>query len=271
MKQEKTMALGRTAAQQRAFDAIEASIVAGGTIPNHDLFRRWVLAQTFKGLQHKKSFDEFVREKGKFYPYQMLKDEFKAQVRLYNSGDTYRWSVRNTFFDYKVASCLVETAISDFTAEKEDAEKRRCTSRKLRLRQVIAKLDAIAFEIRDYADNFVECANSYNKAYDIIRSNKRYLKDKVWFNDRMFMQAYKGAGAYYTLQNLVLFHGKYLINNDGCRVYEQNAIDYMDSYWLPLVKEQRLGWHLFGYMKELLKCYGYTFRGLYSTKTSARP
>ena len=61
-----------------ADDPVLRAIFDAGTVPNHDLFRRWVMAQVFCGLVYEgyygKGFVAWVHSKGYKYTWQMTEE-----------------------------------------------------------------------------------------------------------------------------------------------------------------------------------------------------
>ena len=67
-------------------------------------------------------------------------------------------------------------------------------------------------------------------------------KSKVWFD------AYKGEGAYYTLKNLVMYHNCTIISSEGID-YGINSMAYLNSK-LDAYKGE--GWRMFALMKKVI-------------------
>ena len=75
-------------------------------------------------------------------------------------------------------------------------------------------------------------------------------KSQVW------MDAFKGEGAYYTCKNLIMYH--------GCKVYDDYYRRYgrdesMDILKRKLTEYKGEGWRMFAFMKKLIKDNNFDF------------
>jgi hypothetical protein len=87
--------------------------------------------------------------------------------------------------------------------------------------------------------------------YNFVKLPHNTPKSKAWID------AYKGAGAYYTLKNLIMFHDckifarkQYGINHDG------SSMGYLKA---ALDKYQGEGWRMFALMKQVIKDNNFDF------------
>ena len=75
-------------------------------------------------------------------------------------------------------------------------------------------------------------------------------KSKVWID------AYKGAGAYYTLKNLVMFHSCGIIT-DGRAVFGAAAVSVLNK---RLREYKGEGWRMFALMKKVIADNNFNFK-----------
>ena len=105
-------------------DAVGKKIVEGGYVNNWKLFRRWVTAQIFGMLRDmktgKKSFNELLQRKGYEYQWRMLENEFHAQAKMQENGDTENLSKRGIFFNECTFSGMVDDYIEKLKAYVND-------------------------------------------------------------------------------------------------------------------------------------------------------
>nr|DAH28660.1 MAG TPA: hypothetical protein [Caudoviricetes sp.] len=105
-------------------DAVGKRIVEGGYVNNWKLFRRWVTAQIFGMLRDMKSdkmsFNELLQRKGYEYQWRMLENEFHAQAKMQENGDTENLSRRERFFNGRTFSYMVEDYIDKLKAYIND-------------------------------------------------------------------------------------------------------------------------------------------------------
>ena len=74
---------GNTAIPVDADDPIMAAIREQGTVPNRNLFRRWIMSQVFHGLQSPRGFNQWLKWHGYSYQWEMLIEELRVQAKLY--------------------------------------------------------------------------------------------------------------------------------------------------------------------------------------------
>lgn len=105
-------------------DAVGKKIVEGGYVNNWKLFRRWVTAQIFGMLRDMKSdkmsFNELLQRKGYEYQWRMLENEFYAQAKMQEHGDTENLSKRGIFFNECTFSGMVDDYIEKLKAYVND-------------------------------------------------------------------------------------------------------------------------------------------------------
>lgn len=104
----------------------------------------------------------------------------------------------------------------------------------------------------------IKYASNYNEIYKIVKTfmNKMVSipyntpKSKAWID------AYKGEGAFYTLKNLVMFHGCG-IKIDGHMVYGAAAMSVLQK---RLNEYKGEGWRMFALMKKVITDNGFDFK-----------
>ena len=92
----------------------------------------------------------------------------------------------------------------------------------------------------------VKQAKSYRELYQLIVSFNKKRPHLPWITKQAdaFINAYKGAGAYFTMRNLVMFHGaRFASKNEkaSLRHVEDKAREY-----------EKEGWRMMGVMKKLI-------------------
>ncbi len=157
-------------------DEVEQAIDDDGYVWQARLWRRYVMAQMFRLLHGKcglpmseENYDMCVNRRGANYPWRMVKDEMHAQELLWLS-DKEQFAERNRWFNKSVLEAMARDTNEGFGA---------------RLLEKLAGADTPAALCQ--ALRSVGCCEG----------NK---KSAAW------KSAYKGAGAYFTMKNLILFH-----------------------------------------------------------------
>lgn len=243
-------------------DPIFAAIRASQTIPDRRLFRRWVMAQVFHMMTETDyntgkpiGFTAALRRKGYKYQWEMVVEELRVQARL-NVTDPENFAERNRWFNRGV---VVQMAADYIQLVRNIVAK-------LRIRHCkgapYVRLDGHNIFIKDLP------AKVYQPLEKLLRSIRntrqpaalhratanfyKAVKETCLFLDmeqsRAFKDAYKGAGAFYTMKNLILFH--------RCgfpKMTQEMSLEYL--YQLVAPKDFE-GYKLFGVLKEFLAVNG---------------
>lgn len=254
-------------------DAVGKKIVEGGYVSNWKLFRRWVMSQMFHMLRDMekdgKSFNEVLQKKGYEYQWRMLENELYAQVKMSEHGDFDNAGARNRWFGGFVAADMaydyiekLRKYVDDNLIWKRDKDGKKTKSFKhtckgnpyVRLqnedifvadleKKVYAPLGRLARKMYD--------SNTYKEVYDAVHEFNKNRKHLSWDTKQAdaFINAYKGSGAYYTMRNLIMFHGARFLKN-GRKMSETNSLKELESK-AKLYDEE--GWRMLGVLKQLIK------------------
>lgn len=197
-------------------DPIEESIRNNGYIENNHLYRRWVMAQMLRHFRNEKdpaAFDHyFISGKPYKYAWETTLNEMKAMKHLHGE----ELIKRERFFNLEVVKEM---------ANEYHEQVKRCIAKLPRKRKVknreVVYYSKIPYgkEIKRYprdkefwasiteAVNKINAANTYwqmQKAVEFFMAtcpmHLKMPKPDAWKN------AFKGAGAYYTMDNMIKFH-----------------------------------------------------------------
>lgn len=241
-------------------DPIIQAILSQGTVPNRNLFRRWIMSQVFHALTDKwngGSFGRWLSRHGYIYQWEMMIDELHVQSRLYRNGDMENFHARNRWFDKDLAHSIAADYIQQLRSDLMRRRTKKCKgvpyitvehqhyfvsdiSRKL-LIPMRQKLCAIGL------------AKTPQELEDAVRTFWKMAPVKHWSYKQHsdWKDAYKGMGAYATMQNLLRFH--------GCHFPKDNAFYMRATPDLELLERAAQtyaggeGWRLFGLMKQMLE------------------
>lgn len=234
------------------FDAIRN----GHTIPENRLFRRWVTSQVFH-MMATGNYSKALHEKGYKYQWTMVIEELRVQARL-SVNDSENFALRNRWFNAGTVHAMVTDLIRKTQKELEErmkhpyhckgAEYIHWKGRDVFVEDIDKKIlsamkkDAKAF-MKDgiTPDDLYRLTKAYYKTYGINR--KDWHKCTEWCN------AYKGAGAYFTLRNLILFH--------GCRIHSESGNIFNETESLAHLEllaqcYNNDGWRMHAYLKKFL-------------------
>ena len=241
----------------KADDPIMQQIVKGGTVPNNKLFRRWVMSQVFHWLM---ADDQaaWLRYHGYKYQWEMLVEELRVQARLYKNGDMENFNARNRWFDKGLAIEMAVDHIKQMRKDANDRPQHKCKG------VPYVKYDSVNYFVSDIEKKLIaqmydyvqkiQTAKNPQQLYEAVRCFYCHAHLNVagaFKQNAAWKDAYKGMGAYATMQNLLRCHGCtfpkgntfYSRRLSGLEMLEQAATAYGHG---------GDGWRLFGLMKQML-------------------
>ena len=264
-------------------DAVGKKIVEGGYVNNWKLFRRWVMSQMFHMLRQmetdKLTFNEVLQRKGYEYQWRMLENELYAQVKMSEHGDLDNVGSRNRWFNGDVASDMATDYISklrkyvddnliynvkkDKDGNEKKTYKHTCKGNpyvRLQNKDIfVSDLEKKVYTpLREIA-NEMAAVPTYKQLYDAVHKFNKNRKHLAWDTKQSdaFISAYKGSGAYYTMRNLIMFHGARFLKG-GRKMSEVNSLKELESK-AKLYDEE--GWRMLGVLKQLIKESGIDIQG----------
>lgn len=242
-------------------DPIFAAIKKNGVVPNRRLFRRWVMAQVFRmltvtdyGQKQPIGFTKALHRKGFKYSWNVVVEEMRVQSKLFNT-DVENAEERNRWFNKEVVVQMAADYISALEKVVADLPTKRCKGVPyVRLQGTNIFKDDLAKRV----------FHPLVKAMQTIRNSKTPLslyRATLAFNklvrgtymhhslplSKAFIDAYKGAGAFFTMKNLILFH--------DCtfpRMNREQSVSYLNYLISNSESLPTEGWQLFGVMKEFI-------------------
>jgi len=244
-----------------ADDPVLKVIFDSGTVPNRDLFRRWVMAQVFQGLiyenkysRDEKGFTDWVHRKGYKYTWDMTQEEFRVQAKLHQK-DKENWLDRNHWFNREMAVDMIDDYLKKLKETIDSRKVHKCKGnpyiciggRQIFKSDIHKKVYLPLQKLR----HDVATAGDPQKLYIAFLN---FNKSKIGLEWRTrcssrWMDAYKGAGAFYTMKNLILFHGCKFRYDNGQFMTKNSSISYLIEKANEYKSE---GWRLFGMMKKLI-------------------
>ena len=265
-------------------DAVGKQIVEGGYVSNWKLFRRWVMSQMFHMLRdmdkNGRTFNEVLQHKGYEYQWRMLENELYAQMKMCNHKDYDNLKARNLWFNGYVACDMAKDYISKlrkyvddnliYKKDKKDKDGKEVKTYKhtckgnpyVRLQNkdvFVSDLEKKVYApLRELAQKMYD-SNTYNEVYDAVHEFNKNRKHLSWDTKQSdaFINAYKGSGSYYTMRNLIMFHGARFLKS-GRKMSEANSLKELESR-TKLYDEQ--GWRMLGVLKQLIKDSGINIQG----------
>lgn len=235
-------------------DPVIQAIRKAGNVPNRRLFRRWVMAQMFRGLSYsgwyrKGGFTEWMKSKGYKYTWKQTIEEFRVQAILArNDGENF--AMRNRWFNKGIAVAMCKDYIRQLEDYVDGRKIHRCQRVPYKkigsLNVYVSEIDEKVFNPLNSALARVEASSSPQELYESMGyffrkfpvRNPNFEQSKAW------QDAYKGSGAYFTMRNLIMFHGAKYVN---CLSYNE-SLEQLDAYaW------NCEGYEMLGALKEMIR------------------
>lgn len=244
-------------------DPIFNHILTQGTIPNRRLFRRWVMAQMFHMMSYQQYFSNepvgvtaMIHRLGYEYQWKMLMIELYAQMKMENR-DPENFADRNRWFNVHLVTKMAEEYLGQLKIRVDHLPKRNCkgipykriSNRNIFLSDLQNKLFYplfVAITHISKAKNAVELYNTtkkFNKMRIKMASNSP--QNKAW------VDAYKGTGAFFTMQNLIRFHNCVVIDDAGTRLDKFQSLAFISAK-AEMYKNGE-GWRLLAVLKKMLE------------------
>ena len=222
-------------------DPIYQSLFNGPTVPDHKLFRRWVLAQTFRMLRN--NYTKELQWKGYEYQWRMLEEELRVQAILAKK-DPENFEKRNRFFNKNVVLVMCDQYTEDLRAYIGALKTKLCKG--VPYKTVYGKdifVTDIPSKVLIPVRNVTNDVKYTKTPFELYEAVRRLNKVRTPMHNgtpqiKAWVNAYKAAGAYYSMENLIRFHGMRL-HIAGREFSEKESLKYLDSlskpqegYWL---------------------------------------
>lgn len=247
-------------------DPIYKIIEDGGYIQDRRLFRRWVMAQMFHILRkmrdYNQNFTHCLQQKGYEYSWKMLVEEIRVQKRLWDSGDIENFDERHRFFNETVVLDMMNNYLDDLQKYVDTLKIKHCKGvpyKTIKGRNIfVSDIPAKVFYPLNAVRNRVKFDNcDINDLYHYL---KKFNDARVSMNwetkmSKSFVNAYKAAGAFYTMKNLIMFHGC-KFRDKGRFVSKERSLQILNRY-----SKEKDNWALLGIMKEFINDNGISIDG----------
>ncbi len=246
-------------------DPIFQAIIIQGTIPNRQLFRRWVMAQMFRiiyittnthGAYKPIGVSEVIRNMGYEYQWKMLNNELYAQHKMMQNGDVDNFRDRNRWFNKRVVLDMAKDYIEKLKKRFEKLKLRKCKGvpyKRINGQNIfVDDFDKKVIKPLLFAVHKIQHAeNTYELWHSVQEFNKRRIK-MYWDTPQnaAWLDAYKGSGAFFTMQNMIRFHNCVVIDDNGKTLGKNASLAFLNKK--AKLYENREGWRLIGMLKKML-------------------
>ena len=249
-------------------DAIANQIIEDGYVRNTKLHRRFVMAQMFQGLNYvsydkrRTGYNEWLKNFGIKYEFEMTLEEIRVLGKL-EERDRETFVERAHFFTKDVIIKTMEDYIVELNKHIDKMPEKKC--KKVPYKRIngnnifVEDIDKKIYAPLRSEIYAMKYAANYNQIYRIVRNFMSKMltvpyntpKSKAWID------AYKGEGAFYTLKNLVMFHGCGIKVDKFDIRYGAAAVDFLKK---KLNEYQGEGWRMFALMKKVIADNNFNFK-----------
>lgn len=198
-------------------------------------------------------FTEALNRKGYKYSWEMTVEEFRVQAKLF-INDKENFAERNRWFNKEVVVAMAEHYIVQLEDHIKTLKKRKCKGIPyvhLYKRDIfVSDLSAKVYRPLYHALDNIRRAKTPQNLYSALAKFHNEVK-KTWLaygtpQSPAFKDAYKGVGAFYTLKNLILFHGYVFPTAPTANLSMVSLYGYMNDKTLE-------GYKMLGILKEFLE------------------
>lgn len=252
---------------QMETNAICEQIIEDGYVRNTKLHRRFVMAQMFRMLNYKswnrreEGYNAALKRFGYDYTFKMMLEEVRVLGKL-QERDTESFNERVHFFDKDVVVAVCEDYVDKLKTYVNGLPKKNCKGvpykrvkgKDIFVEDLYKKLYVpIETKIRR-----MKYETNYTKLYRLLRDFVKNMIKLDWATpkSKAWIDAYKGAGSFYCMKNLLMFHQCFVIDNNGHKRYGTDAVNYINA---KLDEYKGEGWRMFALMKKVIADNSFSF------------
>ena len=245
-------------------DPIFQYITTNGTVPNRKLFRRWVMAQVFYMLTVKDwrtgkplGITKAIHRLGYDYQWKMLVNELNAQVKMEKHNDLENLNDRCRWFNNSVAVAMARHYIKELEKHVSSKTIKKCKGvpyrtiggKNIFVDDTYTKLYGPMYTIA----HKMMSAKSVSQLYAAVVEFDRKRIHLAWNTPQCpeWIDAYKGSGAYFTLQNMIRFHNCFLWDDYYHRYNKEESLQFIRTKASIYCDGE--GWRMFGVLNKALK------------------
>ncbi len=243
-------------------DPIFSLIMEQGTVPNSRLFRRWVMAQMFRMLTYVPyrrnepgGVTAAIHNLGYEYQWKMLLNELHAQMKM-EHRDPVNFADRNRWFNAKVAEKIAEDYVEKLKIRIKESKNYRCKGipyKKVAGRDIfVSDLNNKLYGPLFFAARKIGHAKDATQLYEATRKFNDMRVKMRWDTpqSKVWIEAYKGSGAFFTMQNLIRFHGCIAYDDNNKRLDKQFSLAFVSAKAEEYKNGE--GWRLLAVLKKML-------------------
>jgi len=234
-----------------------------GTVPNRRLFRRFVMAQMFYmmsyvpyGQKQPVGVTEMIHRLGYEYQWKMLMNELNAQMKM-ERKDFQNFMDRSRWFNANVVVAMAEDYIQQLRKRVNALPEKHCKGipyKRIGSRDIfVSDLQQKIYIPFMMAIRRITITKNASQLYHATKSfnDMRLKMPSHTPQSNVWIDAYKGAGAYFTMQNLVRFHNCMAIDDAGNCLDKSRSLAFISAK--AEIYKHGEGWRLLAVLKKLLE------------------
>lgn len=249
-------------------DEITNQIIKDGYVRNTKLHRRFVMAQMFQGLNYvswdkkKTGYNEWLKRYGIGYAFDMMLEEIRVLGKL-EERDRDTFVERAHFFTKDVIAKTMEDYMVELAKHIDAIPSKNCKGvpyKRIKSNNIfVVDIDKKVYAPLRNDIYRVSRARNYNDLYKIVKGFMSKMISLPYNTNKSnaWIDAYKGAGAFYTLKNLVMYHDCGIITTHGVVVRKMDAVAYLN---VKLDEYKGEGWRMFALMKKVIADNNFDFK-----------
>ena len=243
-----------------AIDLVKEDIFSNGYIKNTRLHRRWVMAHMFRMLNfhngHESGYDAAMRYWHGFdYQFKVLVDEVKTLANLENC-DKECFVERSSFFNKDVVCITCLDYIEKLQKYIDSLKVKKCKGipyKNIKGKNVFVEdLNSKIFTPMKFRVARMREAKNYE---DLLAHLRLFMRDYISLpydtpKCKVWKDAFKGAGAFYTLKNMIMYHDCFVMNPTiGEMMSRDDSLRHIQTMRIGYAGE---GWRMFALMKKVI-------------------
>lgn len=251
-------------------NSVYNQIIEDGYVRNTKLHRRFVMAQMFRMLNYKSydgwktGYNEALKRYGYDYTFKMMLEEVRVLSKL-EVRDFESFNERSHFFTQDVIVAVCKDYMDKLKSYVGKLKVKNCKGVPyvtLKGENIFVEdLNKKVYQPLQYKINRIASAKNYGDMYRDLHIFVRHMIRLPWdtAKSKVWIDAYKGEGAYYTCKNLIMFH--------NCKVQADSMVrpfctmdESMNILNVKLNEYKGEGWRMFAFMKKLISDNSFDFQ-----------
>lgn len=211
-------------------EAIAKEIIESGYVRNTRLHRRFVCAQYFRMLESEFGWYGYLsRNYDYMYQFKMMTEEVRVLKEL-SKRDKATFDERSQFFTYAVVSRVLDDYFADMLKYIKDLPRKKCKGQPYVYIKGYGNVfmkdldEKIISPVRN-AINRCKESDSFTELHYQLAMMKFVMIKLPYYTkkSKTWIDAFQREGAFYTLKNLIMFHGVKLSHLGGtCKTQEDS-------------------------------------------------